>query len=311
MEIIETPVSNLRPDPKQPRQTIDTHLIEEMSFTLKGKQKTGTAPRMINPIEVDKTYTIVTGEMRWRAAQLAGLNTVPVKVVDPGDEGDRFLRQLKENIHRGTMTTWDLANAFAKMINFVPGTKLQGRDSGISELARNLGKPETYIREHLNLLEESTEIRKALKEEKVDRTYIRDASKAPKEYRKPLKKRIVKGEFSSREGMVSLAKALKQRPDKAEELWKKDYQGMSGEQVIRTVQDIAPTPFEQIDKATDKASKLINLVTNLTEGLDKTELKNIPPLMRVKLATSLTALVEKINHFVRTSPNNKLLKEAE
>ncbi len=74
-KIISIPIEKIKPDVNQPRQYID----EE---DLKGMAQSIVTEGIINPIEVDKNFVIVTGERRWRAAKIAGLKSVRAMIIE-------------------------------------------------------------------------------------------------------------------------------------------------------------------------------------------------------------------------------------
>ncbi len=90
-EVIMVDVDLIAPDPNQPRKTFDPEDIENTANTM---LKQG----VINPIEIDENYMIVTGEIRWRAAKFAKIKQVPCVVWKNG-EHRRFERQVIENLH--------------------------------------------------------------------------------------------------------------------------------------------------------------------------------------------------------------------
>src|SRR3990172_269735 len=105
---IEVPVGKISPDPNQPRKYFDEKKIKTIAASINsniGKGKTG----IINPIEVDENYQIITGECRWRAAVLAGLPTVTEKVLELSPD-ERYWRQGVENINRKNMTSVEEAD---------------------------------------------------------------------------------------------------------------------------------------------------------------------------------------------------------
>lgn len=71
---------------------------------------------IINPIEVDKTGQIITGERRYTAAKKLGLTEIPVKVIEL-DEEATVLRQLHENLAREDMSLYDTALFYRKMMD--------------------------------------------------------------------------------------------------------------------------------------------------------------------------------------------------
>src|SRR3989338_3453322 len=108
MEIIEIEIDKIRSDPNQPRKHFDEEAMEELATSIKNKG-------VINDIEVDQDFIIVTGERRWRGAKIAGLKTVPVKVLNNISDDDRFIRQAIENIHQEKMAPLDTAMMLDKI----------------------------------------------------------------------------------------------------------------------------------------------------------------------------------------------------
>jgi len=73
-KIKEIEVEKIKPDPEQPRESFDKEKLKELAQTFKTQG-------IIQPIEIDENYQIITGERRWRAAKLAGLKKIPCKIV--------------------------------------------------------------------------------------------------------------------------------------------------------------------------------------------------------------------------------------
>ncbi|MCX6705438.1 MAG: ParB/RepB/Spo0J family partition protein, partial [Candidatus Woesebacteria bacterium] len=163
MEIIEIEIDKIKPDSDNPRTVIEEEELKEMAQSI-------ITEGIINPIEVDKDFMIITGERRWRAAKLAGFKTIPAKIMDL-DKNQRFLRQVVENIQHNAMSDWDTANAFKKIIEAgwlkssqpksspIPIT----RDHGVRWLSRKIGKSKDYITEKLDILEASGDFQQAVK----------------------------------------------------------------------------------------------------------------------------------------------------
>jgi len=98
---------DIRQDPDQPRKYFDQEELESLAFTMESQG-------MINPIEIDEHNVIVTGERRWRAAQIAGLKEIPCIVWKNGTY-KRFERQLAENLHHGELTGKEKDDAIVKL----------------------------------------------------------------------------------------------------------------------------------------------------------------------------------------------------
>lgn len=113
LQLLAVRVDAIDPDPDQPRSTFNDDSLHELADSIR-------QDGVIQPIEVTQSspgrYLIVHGERRWRAAQLAGLATVPA-VVRRRDYDDvtRFVRQVVENIQREDLNDVDRAAALLRL----------------------------------------------------------------------------------------------------------------------------------------------------------------------------------------------------
>jgi len=110
-DIIEVNVSDLRPNPYQPRKKFDEEALKELSESIKEYG-------IIQPIIVRKSikgYYIVAGERRARASKLAGLTKIPAILRDFTDE-EMMEIGLLENIQRENLNIMEEAIAYKKMI---------------------------------------------------------------------------------------------------------------------------------------------------------------------------------------------------
>jgi ParB family chromosome partitioning protein len=135
------PVALIRPNPDQPRRRLDPESIAALSESI-------AAAGVIQPLIVrslrDGRYELIAGERRWRAAQRAGLETVPALVRDE-DEARRLETALIENVAREDLNPVDEARACATLVE----------DLGISkeELAGRLGRSRPAISNLIRLLD--------------------------------------------------------------------------------------------------------------------------------------------------------------
>jgi ParB family chromosome partitioning protein len=139
-EISEIPLELIRPNPHQPRRSMDQNSLEGLAASIKS---TG----VIQPIAVRRVgqgYELVAGERRLRAAQLAGLQRVPA-IVRSLDSATQAQMALIENIQREDLNPIDRANAYRTLI----------QDLGLthSELATRLGEDRSSISNYLRLLD--------------------------------------------------------------------------------------------------------------------------------------------------------------
>lgn len=136
----EVPVAALRPNPRQPRTAFDEDALAELAASI---TEVGLLqPIVVRPLAEDR-YEIVMGERRWRAATLAGLDTVPVLVRETASES--LLRDaLLENLHRANLNPLDEAAAYAQLLDDFGATHEQ--------LASRLGRSRAHVSNTLRLM---------------------------------------------------------------------------------------------------------------------------------------------------------------
>jgi ParB family chromosome partitioning protein len=137
---LEIKISEIKPNPKQPRTVFDENALAELAASIK---EVG----ILQPPVVRKTsqgYELIMGERRTRAAQLAGLTTIPVIVRETKD--NELLREaLLENIHRSELNALEEGSAYQNLINDFNYTH--------EELAQRVGKSRSAITNTLRLLQ--------------------------------------------------------------------------------------------------------------------------------------------------------------
>lgn len=148
------PVDCLRPNRHQPRQRFDEAGLKRLADSIR-------AEGVMQPIIVRPTgsgqdgYEIVTGERRWRAAQIAGLARIPAIV---RDLNDRQLAEwaLIENLQREDLNPIERAEAFSKLID----------QFGLSheEAGSRVGMDRSSISNHLRLLGLSEPVKQLIRE---------------------------------------------------------------------------------------------------------------------------------------------------
>jgi ParB family chromosome partitioning protein len=143
---VEVDVDRLSPNVEQPRVQMDDGRLRELADSIK-------ANGIIQPILVRRTgeaFQIIAGERRWRAAQLAGLQKVPVVVRDVPEDATRDLLALAliENVQRENLNPIDEALAYQRLNDVHGLTQEQiaaavGKDrSSVANLMRLLRLPE-------------------------------------------------------------------------------------------------------------------------------------------------------------------------
>ncbi|MEK3973140.1 ParB/RepB/Spo0J family partition protein [Bacillus sp. FSL M7-0558] len=150
----EIKIKDLRPNPYQPRKTFDEDALSDLKESI---QQHG----VLQPIIVRKSikgYDIVAGERRFRAAQQAGLTTIPAIVREFSETLMREIALL-ENLQREDLSPLEEAEAYASLLDHLSVTQ--------EELAKRLGKSRPHIANHLRLLTLPDEVQKLIADGKL------------------------------------------------------------------------------------------------------------------------------------------------
>lgn len=144
------PVALIDPNPDQPRTSLRAAPLQELAQSI--RESGVVQPIVVRPAAQGR-YQIVAGERRWRAAQIAGLSTVPVVIRKVSDEKMAEMA-LVENIQREDLTPIEEATALRKLQE-VLGLTQEG-------LAQKVGKDRATVANTLRLLRLPGEVRDAI-----------------------------------------------------------------------------------------------------------------------------------------------------
>lgn len=139
------PVSSMSPNRFQPRTDFNDAGMEELTESI--RQQGIVQPVVVTPAGGDK-YTIVAGERRWRAAQRAGLEEVPVIIKEVEDDRQLLELALVENLQRADLNAIEEAEAFRSLQQAFGlsqeqiGVQVGRSRAAISNALRLLGLPE-------------------------------------------------------------------------------------------------------------------------------------------------------------------------
>ncbi len=136
----EIPLSQISPNPKQPRQIFDETAMAELVTSIKSVGI--LQPPVVRKVAENK-YELIMGERRYRAAQIAGFTSIPVIIRQTPD--NELLREaLIENIHRSNLNPLEEGAAYAQLLS----------DFGCThdELAAKLGRSRPLISNTIRLL---------------------------------------------------------------------------------------------------------------------------------------------------------------
>lgn len=110
-ELRQMPVELIQRGKYQPRRDMHTEALEELASSIKAQGV--MQPIVVRPISADK-YEIIAGERRWRASQLAGLDTIPAIVRQIADEA-AIAMALIENIQREDLNAMEESMALGRL----------------------------------------------------------------------------------------------------------------------------------------------------------------------------------------------------
>ena len=148
--VLSLPLISIIQDPSQPRKYFDQDSIEELTLSIKQYG-------LLQPIIVKKTtddkYLIIAGERRWRAANLAGLEEIPV-IIKESDDAESFTIGLIENLQRENLNPLEESEGYEKLIQIFKYKQ--------EELAQILGKSRSHISNILRLNKLSPDAKIAL-----------------------------------------------------------------------------------------------------------------------------------------------------
>ena len=140
-DLAQIPISQITPNPHQPRKAFNETSIEELARSVREHG-------IVQPIVVTRTgdshYRLIAGERRLRAAQRAGLQTVPAVIKELLKEGDSLQIALIENIQREDLNPIEEAGAYHQLHEEFGLTQ--------EEISRRVGKERSTVANFLRLL---------------------------------------------------------------------------------------------------------------------------------------------------------------
>lgn len=152
----------IEPNPDQPRRDFDEHTLAELATSIKSYG-------LIQPITVrkmgPKKYQIISGERRYRASKLAGIESIPAYIRE-AESSEVLEMALVENIQRDDLNPIDVATSYQRLIDECNLTH--------QELSDRVGKKRTTITNYLRLQKLPPEIQTALKEKKISMGHARE-----------------------------------------------------------------------------------------------------------------------------------------
>ena len=157
----EISLSLIDPNPNQPRREFDENAMKELSASIR---EIG----IVTPVTLRQTndgrYQIIAGERRWRASQMAGMETIPAYIRTAADDNVMEMA-LVENIQREDLNAIEIALAYQHLADTTGMTQ--------EKISSRVGKSRTSITNYMRLLKLPAQIQMALKNKEMDMGHAR------------------------------------------------------------------------------------------------------------------------------------------
>lgn len=161
LSVIHIPLSQIFPDPNQPRKNFQEHALEELARSI--KQHGIIQPVILRQVEVGR-YQIIAGERRWRASKIAELEEIQAIIRTDKIEEDVAI-SLIENIQREELNPIELAKAFHRLY--------QDYHLSHEAIAEIVGKSRATVTNVLRLLNLAEEVQILLVNNKLEMGHAR------------------------------------------------------------------------------------------------------------------------------------------
>ena len=151
------PLERVWADPDQPRRTFDEAFLAQLSESIKTQGV--IQPIVVRPTSASEvTYTIISGESRWRASQMAGKDSIPALIRRDLSEGDIAVMQILENLQRRDLTLIETCEGVTRLV----------KEIGLDKAAEQLGMSKSWVSRHSTLAELPPEVLELVKAGKVE-----------------------------------------------------------------------------------------------------------------------------------------------
>ncbi|HEX7150462.1 MAG TPA: ParB/RepB/Spo0J family partition protein [Thermoanaerobaculia bacterium] len=209
------PIEQISPNPYQPRKTFNEASIEELARSVREHG-------IVQPLVVvrlgDNKYRLIAGERRFRAAQKAGLDAVPVVVKDALTDGDSLQIALIENIQREDLNPIEEALAYHQLHEEFGLTQ--------EEIAKRVGKERSTVANFLRLMKLPEPVKKLLASGQLSMGHARAilAVESAKK-QEQLAERVVKRSLSVRQTEMLAAESspkAAEEPEKEKDVFTRD-----------------------------------------------------------------------------------------
>ena len=198
-EMAEVAIADIEPNPLQPRTDFDEEALQELATSI-------AELGVIQPITLKRgdngKYIIISGERRWRASQMAGLERLPAYIREVEDE-DLHAMALVENIQRENLNAIEIALGMQRLVE----------ECGLTQegLAQKVGKKRSTVSNYMRLLNLPSEVQLALKEGLISMGHAKAIAGLEGGLQIKALKRCIKKSLSVRQAEI-LARKLAEGP---------------------------------------------------------------------------------------------------
>lgn len=202
----ELEIASISPNPFQPRKTMDPSALEELRDSIR-------IHGLLQPVVVRKSgssYQLVSGERRWRAARLAGLERIPVVVRENVSDDDMLELAMVENVQRRDLNPIERAQGYRSLMQRLSLTQEQ--------VAEKVGLKRSSVANHVRLLELPSEVQEAVGKGLVSMGHARALLGSPQPVRMlEMLEQIVRKDLSVRDVERMVRDDLAPKPAAASE----------------------------------------------------------------------------------------------
>lgn len=209
-DMAEVALSAIEPNPLQPRTMFDDEALQELSASI--AQLGVIQPITLKPNGKGK-YIIISGERRWRASQLAGLETIPAYIREVDDENLHAMA-LVENIQRENLNAIEIALGMKRLIE----------ECGLTQeaMAEKVGKKRSTVSNYMRLLSMPSEVQLALKDGIITMGHAKAIGGLELDLQLKALKKCVKKSLSVRQA-EELARKMAETPTTTKEVEDEEY----------------------------------------------------------------------------------------
>jgi ParB family chromosome partitioning protein len=166
--IVNIPIQNIVPNPRQPRTRMDTEELSDLSDSI--REHGVIQPIIVSYDDSLSQFILIAGERRWMAAKQAGFEEIPA-IVREVSEQQRIELALIENVQRSDLSPLETAEAYRQLSD----------EFGLSheQISMQVGKSRASVTNTLRLLKLPDDVKNALAEKKISEGHARSLLSLP------------------------------------------------------------------------------------------------------------------------------------